>query len=322
MIEMVPMAFRIADDLSRPPSYERTLLLDGENGAGGAGKNTKGSVEGNGGGKGKGSMDGKGGGSANGEEEGEERRREMVRRRLEGVGYRVGLGIVERFVDSPPLPFPILVPAGGAEQAPFAKGECGRGMHILLSTHEWSAYGFIYKLAVPEQLAGRGTSWRRHIRLTVPGFMGDSFSRDRPRFADTLDMIKFLCKDVWTLVFRKQIDNLKTNHRVGPPRFPFHFSPCCPSSLLSLSLPFPSFPLSPVGLPPSAAFPGISAREDYIRGRSNWLMMGIPWTGRLRPNRQRIPPPRAHEHGQSRGGGGEGAAGMFPSPFFLSLLLL
>ncbi|KAL8791436.1 MAG: hypothetical protein Q9213_000052 [Squamulea squamosa] len=44
--------------------------------------------------------------------------------------------------------------------------------------------------------------------------LGDHrFSRDRPRFTDTLDMIKFLCKDLWTLVFRKQIDNLKTNHR-------------------------------------------------------------------------------------------------------------
>lgn len=29
-----------------------------------------------------------------------------------------------------------------------------------------------------------------------------------------IDVIKFLCKDLWTLVFRKQIDNLKTNHRV------------------------------------------------------------------------------------------------------------
>merc|ERR1712093_483350 len=38
-------------------------------------------------------------------------------------------------------------------------------------------------------------------------------SRDRPRFTDTLDVIKFLCKDLWMLVFRKQIDNLKTNHR-------------------------------------------------------------------------------------------------------------
>ena len=42
----------------------------------------------------------------------------------------------------------------------------------------------------------------------------DRFSRDQPRFSDTLDVIKFLCKDMWTLVFRKQIDNLKTNHRV------------------------------------------------------------------------------------------------------------
>ena len=41
------------------------------------------------------------------------------------------------------------------------------------------------------------------------------FSRDRPLFTDTLDMIKFLCKDIWTLTFRKQIDNLKTNHRVS-----------------------------------------------------------------------------------------------------------
>lgn len=30
---------------------------------------------------------------------------------------------------------------------------------------------------------------------------------------DTLDVIKFCCKDLWTIVFRKQIDNLKTNHR-------------------------------------------------------------------------------------------------------------
>ena len=42
----------------------------------------------------------------------------------------------------------------------------------------------------------------------------DRFSRDRPRFNDTLDVIKFLCKDLWSLVFGKNIDNLKTNHRV------------------------------------------------------------------------------------------------------------
>ncbi|EYE97282.1 trafficking protein particle complex subunit [Aspergillus glaucus CBS 516.65] len=43
--------------------------------------------------------------------------------------------------------------------------------------------------------------------------LAERFSRDRPRFADNLDVIKFLCKDLWTILFRKQVDNLKTNHR-------------------------------------------------------------------------------------------------------------
>lgn len=37
---------------------------------------------------------------------------------------------------------------------------------------------------------------------------------DRPRFSDHLEAIKFICKDFWSELFKKQIDNLKTNHRV------------------------------------------------------------------------------------------------------------
>ncbi|KAL2160524.1 hypothetical protein VTH06DRAFT_1212 [Thermothelomyces fergusii] len=48
---------------------------------------------------------------------------------------------------------------------------------------------------------------------SASGGLVERFSRDRPRFNDTLDVIKFLCKDLWTIVFRKQVDNLKTNHR-------------------------------------------------------------------------------------------------------------
>ena len=58
-----------------------------------------------------------------------------------------------------------------------------------------------------------------YVRLERLGFrvgegLSERFSRDRPRFTDQLDVIKFLCKDLWTVVFKKQIDNLKTNHRV------------------------------------------------------------------------------------------------------------
>lgn len=40
-----------------------------------------------------------------------------------------------------------------------------------------------------------------------------SFSANTPRPQTPLDVIKFLCKDLWLACFRKQIDNLKTNHR-------------------------------------------------------------------------------------------------------------
>ncbi|OCK85491.1 BET3 family protein [Lepidopterella palustris CBS 459.81] len=117
LIELVPMSYRIAADLS---AREEEWMKGGAVGGGDTG-----------------SVTGKSGiGTGMGESVGdEEEAREAVFFRLERLGYRVGLGIVERF------------------------------------------------------------------------------SRDKPRFNDTLDVIKFLCKDLWTLVFKKQIDNLKTNHR-------------------------------------------------------------------------------------------------------------
>lgn len=58
-----------------------------------------------------------------------------------------------------------------------------------------------------------------YFRLEKLGFrvglgLSERFSKDRPRLTEPLDVIKFLCKDIWTIVFKKQIDNLKTNHRV------------------------------------------------------------------------------------------------------------
>ncbi|XP_062408712.1 trafficking protein particle complex subunit 6B, like [Sardina pilchardus] len=41
----------------------------------------------------------------------------------------------------------------------------------------------------------------------------ERFTKDSPGFKDELDVMKFLCKDFWTNIFRKQIDNLRTNHQ-------------------------------------------------------------------------------------------------------------
>ncbi|KAI1483925.1 hypothetical protein K445DRAFT_362697 [Daldinia sp. EC12] len=117
MIELVPMAYRVANELDAPePAGESNSSSSNNNSSGETATGTGASV-----------------GPHTKLEEDEER--DAVFFRLDGLGYRVGLGLVERF------------------------------------------------------------------------------SRDRPRFNDTLDAIKFVCKDLWMLVFKKQVDNLKTNHR-------------------------------------------------------------------------------------------------------------
>jgi len=40
-------------------------------------------------------------------------------------------------------------------------------------------------------------------------------TRDCPRFKDELDLMKFVCKDFWMALYRKQVDNLRTNHQVS-----------------------------------------------------------------------------------------------------------
>jgi len=39
---------------------------------------------------------------------------------------------------------------------------------------------------------------------------------DRPRFVETepLEIVKFICKELWTDLFAKQVDKLQTNFKV------------------------------------------------------------------------------------------------------------
>ena len=41
----------------------------------------------------------------------------------------------------------------------------------------------------------------------------EKFTKDTPRFKDELDLMKFICKDFWVMLFSKQIDNLRTNRQ-------------------------------------------------------------------------------------------------------------
>ncbi|PVV02069.1 hypothetical protein BB560_003485 [Smittium megazygosporum] len=55
-------------------------------------------------------------------------------------------------------------------------------------------------------------------RLEAIGFrigtrLSERYSVDISCFVDALSVIKFLCKELWCILFGKQIDNLKTNHK-------------------------------------------------------------------------------------------------------------
>ncbi|XP_065068989.1 trafficking protein particle complex subunit 6B-like [Rhopilema esculentum] len=41
----------------------------------------------------------------------------------------------------------------------------------------------------------------------------ERFTRDTPRFKDELEMLRFICKDFWMKIYKKQVDSLKTNHQ-------------------------------------------------------------------------------------------------------------
>ncbi|CAH1262469.1 trafficking protein particle complex subunit 6b-like [Branchiostoma lanceolatum] len=43
--------------------------------------------------------------------------------------------------------------------------------------------------------------------------LAERFTKDSSRFKDELDIMKFICKDFWTSVYKKQVDNLRTNHQ-------------------------------------------------------------------------------------------------------------
>lgn len=98
-----------------------------------------------------------------------------------------------------------------------------------------SAFSFLHHEMVqmalgPEKPENYTTSQLQHASRKIEqiGFevgvrLVERYTKDRPRFADTLEIIKFICKEFWMEVYRKQIDKLQTNNRVRA----FHVPSMC-----------------------------------------------------------------------------------------------
>ncbi|KAI3774741.1 hypothetical protein L1987_49303 [Smallanthus sonchifolius] len=78
-----------------------------------------------------------------------------------------------------------------------------------LLTEIVSSYSNRFYASKPELAARRIEA----IGYQVGHQLSERYTMDQPRFTDHLEAIKFICKDFWSQLFKKQIDNLKTNHR-------------------------------------------------------------------------------------------------------------
>ncbi|KAG0656268.1 Trafficking protein particle complex subunit 33 [Rhodotorula mucilaginosa] len=98
-----------------------------------------------------------------------------VRARFDAIGYRVGWATAERLArDRPRFPPP-------SSAAP--------------------------PLHPPSSSSSSASGSSTPIAQSLP-------TQQQPRQgADILELVKFICKDVWVAVFDKQVDNLRTNHR-------------------------------------------------------------------------------------------------------------
>lgn len=72
---------------------------------------------------------------------------------------------------------------------------------------------YIYKTSIYQNSKEKAYIVLENLGFSVGQKLAARLSKDRGRFVDNLDIIKFVCKELWMELFRKQIDNLRTNYK-------------------------------------------------------------------------------------------------------------
>eukprot|EP01104_Vermistella_antarctica_P006584 TRINITY_DN17294_c0_g1_i1.p1 TRINITY_DN17294_c0_g1~~TRINITY_DN17294_c0_g1_i1.p1 ORF type:complete len:168 (-),score=44.49 TRINITY_DN17294_c0_g1_i1:183-686(-) len=81
-----------------------------------------------------------------------------------------------------------------------------------------SAFHLLLMEMVNQVLATTPSSEAALFKLERMGYrvgqrLAARYTKEKPRFQAELEIIKFICKDFWEKVYKKQIDNLRTNHK-------------------------------------------------------------------------------------------------------------
>lgn len=75
-------------------------------------------------------------------------------------------------------------------------------------------FDYLHSEIVTYCLADKENEWANleYIGFTTGYRIIERLTRDL-RFKDELDTMKFICTDFWSTLYKKQIDNLRTNHQ-------------------------------------------------------------------------------------------------------------
>ncbi|CAF1307172.1 unnamed protein product [Rotaria magnacalcarata] len=57
------------------------------------------------------------------------------------------------------------------------------------------------------------SAYLSQIGYRVGYSLSERLSKDNARYRDELDTVKYLCKELWICLFKRQVDNLRTNHQ-------------------------------------------------------------------------------------------------------------
>ena len=69
------------------------------------------------------------------------------------------------------------------------------------------------RIAESTELEAMVSARLESIGFHVGASLAENLSRERAKLPETLDVLKFICKELWTTIWGKQVDNLRTNHR-------------------------------------------------------------------------------------------------------------
>ncbi|XP_053649221.1 trafficking protein particle complex subunit 6b isoform X1 [Cherax quadricarinatus] len=85
---------------------------------------------------------------------------------------------------------------------------------------EEAIFDFIHMEAVSYAFQGgekmsedEAISKLEHMGFATGYRLVERLTRESGRYKDELDIMKYICKDLWVTVYKKQIDNLRTNHQ-------------------------------------------------------------------------------------------------------------